>query len=219
MERGDDGDPPLPQLFRPRQLLQQRDLPGIEVLSDDVLRGKIDEIPVVDPAGVGEVGTVNPVTPLLVAALVPVDEEEQRNQSLLMPWRREELERRVVIECPVLLRQRAHLRHGQAEKLVAFAVLTRPCLEKAQRTTGALRCSHAPQLALDVGQGRRLVSGGYVFAHRLVRRCGGGAAVAVAESANDALGEVHDFFHAREIYSIRYVPRGVVVGVKIGEWT
>ena len=59
--------------------------------ADDLRRGAIDEVPIVDAIGRPEIQLENRIAFFDVAPFVLIDENHQRQQPLLMPFRLQEV--------------------------------------------------------------------------------------------------------------------------------
>jgi len=87
MLRRDHRDPPLPERLRFREPSQNGPIAIGEMRADDLRRGAVDEIPVIDPARVSQVQAMNRTADLRVTSGMLPHENEQRQQPLLVPRR------------------------------------------------------------------------------------------------------------------------------------
>src|SRR5882762_6917856 len=131
------------------------------MLSYDVSRGSIDQIPVVDLCGVREVRAVNPSAAQIIPTVIPLDHKQQRHQPLLMPQRRKQLEHGRIIQAAVFAHDAAHLGHRQAKELVALTVLSRSGLEETLRVCAADGIAQLPQLGPDRRESWFAITGGF----------------------------------------------------------
>lgn len=123
---GYDRDALLPQALRFREPAQHRALAPQQPGAENLRRAAVHEIPVVDPFRVREVELHEVVAP---GSLKSPDENELREQAFLVPSRAQQAEHIRLAHVIALRQQRARLRHGDAEELVALAILTRPGLK------------------------------------------------------------------------------------------
>ena len=137
VERGDDRDPSLPQVLRAREAVEPRPAALEKPCADDVLGRHVDEVPVVDPAGVVEVEVEDPPSRRLVAAAERVDQNEQSDEPDLVLGRVKQRGGGVNRERAVSAGDRAQFRDAQAEEDVALAVFARAALEESLREGGS----------------------------------------------------------------------------------
>lgn len=134
--RGDDGDAAFPERFGLRERVQTIAIAFEQMRADDVRCRGVDQIPVVDAMRVRDVAPINLVTRHVVAALVLVNENSQREKARLVPARlqqRNQFRDRGRREFP---RQRSDRWDGDPEERVAFAVLAWAALEESQMVFG-----------------------------------------------------------------------------------
>lgn len=86
-EGRDDGDAPIPESVGAGQPFQNTRIFRVEMGPDDVLGRHVDEVPAVDVARVRQIGSVDGFTLRIRGTRVPVDEDEEREQSFLVPGR------------------------------------------------------------------------------------------------------------------------------------
>src|SRR5258708_17019834 len=104
-----------------------------------MFRGGVDEVPIVDAVEVLDVDGKDAVAVGLRALLIPLVQEQQRQQALRVdPGAQQSRDRRVIRRMEAA-DQRAGLGDSQAEEDVAFPVLARAGLEEALEHGGPFR--------------------------------------------------------------------------------
>src|SRR5205823_7963574 len=111
VQRGDDGDAPLPERSRLRQPIERLAAALLEVRADHVRGGDVDEVPVVDAAGVAEVETEDRGARGGRAAVL-LDQDHQCDEAVLVPRRGEQRGRVGERELAELTYDKAHGRDG-----------------------------------------------------------------------------------------------------------
>jgi hypothetical protein len=85
-------------------------------------------------------------------ALMCVDENQQRDESLLMPSRAKELQTVAVRERPAGTHNLAEVGHANTEELVALTVIAWACLEEPRDTLGTLGVGKGANGGADVDE-------------------------------------------------------------------
>src|SRR5436190_6044359 len=96
--------------------------------ADNLRRGGVDEIPVVDELRIREIERVDRVA---IATLVLLGENHDGEQSLFVPFGVQERQQLVECQRTEFANDRAQVRDADAEELIAFAVLAGACLEES----------------------------------------------------------------------------------------
>ena len=118
--------------------------------NNQMLRRRVDQVPVVHEACVLEVGAVDAFARLGGSAPVLLDQDQERQQPLLVPRRSEVVDHRVEEQRAVRAGEGAELRDADAEEAVALAVLARARLEEALRVGGDHRIAQGLERPADV---------------------------------------------------------------------
>ncbi|MQA92865.1 MAG: hypothetical protein GEU90_22020 [Gemmatimonas sp.] len=108
--------------------------------------------PVVDVLGAREVRIVERFSFTRAAATVPVDQQQQGEEPLLMPWRAEKLKYRLQRQYSRGVNQSPELRNADSEEAVALAVLARASLEEPLEDCGSFRVAERLELTSKIGQ-------------------------------------------------------------------
>ena len=132
----------------------------LEMRADDEVSRGIDEIPVVDvPRHVLEIALVDALPLGLRAASKLLDENEQRDEPLLVQRRAQQHEHRREGHGAQLARDDSQSRHANAEETVAVPIVARRCFEEPlrwARDTRVRERSHLARIAAIVGDSAAL---------------------------------------------------------------
>src|SRR6476469_4697506 len=85
VERREHRDSPLPEIGRSRESFEHLELVRNDMRADNVLGGRIDQIPVVDASRVRKIRIVHGLLVGTLAALVDAHQEDQPEEPLLVP--------------------------------------------------------------------------------------------------------------------------------------
>ena len=154
-ERGYHRDAPLPQRPRFGQPPQRRTAAAVQPSSHDLGGGRVDEVPVVDEARVRKIEGVDAALLRLVRSLEPVDEQHQREQSLLVNAGSEQRLDIAQTRAAALTAYRTKCRHANTDETIPFAVFARPCLEEPLQNLGVGGFRVLPKPAANLGRGCR----------------------------------------------------------------
>ena len=143
VQRRHDRDTPLPQHMRLREAPKRCATAILKVSAHDLRRGQIDEVPVVDERGAVEIQLVNPGASGRVGASKRLDQQHQRQRTLLVNARAQErpdLRQRKIAAFAADGAQRGN---PDADEDVARAVFAGAGLEESleDRRTLGIRCS------------------------------------------------------------------------------